>query len=323
MGPKVHPLKIRPETHNLDEESDGSESSASSFDSIDPNTGEVHHHHVANHKRSSMVTNVSDFQKSRNEMRERIMKEVTNEILPDIGAYDIDAAPPPTQKLWNGPIVKFCKFLGFWPKTLHELVLDGYFDSVEIYCRKINAGDNPRPELVDQYHETLGQTALSFAIKAKNKDIIEVLLQNGATPDLIDQDTGRTPLFYSVLNGTHDLSKMLLDNGASVNMPDFNCVTPLMIAAMNNDLKHCMMLNKKLAEVDTQDINGWTALHYGAWKNAPRCLKFLLNEGARRDIRDVNGRTALHMARFKEFGECISALEDMKAKMTFATGDDF
>lgn len=319
---KVHPLKIKPETHNLDDDS-VSEASEASFDSIDPETGAIRHHNATTTNNTSLASKVSDFQKSRQEMRERIMKEVTNEILPDIGAYDMDAAPPPTQKLWNGPIVRFCKFLGFWPKSLHEIVLGGYFDDVEIYCRKINSGDNPQPELIDQYHETLGQTALSFAIKSKNKDIVEVLLQNGATCDLIDQETGRSPLFYSVLNGTHDLTKMLLDNGATVNMADFNCVTPLMIAAMNNDLKHCHMLNKKMAEVDAQDINGWTALHYGAWKNAPRCIKFLLNEGARRDIRDVNQRTALHFARFKDFGDCISALEDAKAKMAFAVGDEF
>ena len=321
MGRKIH-LKISPETHNLDEESD-SESSASSYDSIDPATGEVRHHESHHQKKHSIIGNLSDFTKSRNEMRERIMREVTNEILPDIGAYDLDAAPPPVQKLWKGPMVSFCKFLGFWPKSLHELVLDGYFADVDKYCQKITSGDNPRPELVNQYHETLGQTPLSFAIKAKNKDIVEVLLSNGAIPDLIDQDTGRTPLFYSVLNGTHDLSKLLLDNGASVNMADYNAVTPLMLAVMNNDLKHCMMLNKKSAEVDAQDINGWTPLHYGAWKDAPRCLKFLLNEGARRDIKDINGRSALHMARFRQYGDCISALEDMKAKMAFATGDDF
>jgi hypothetical protein len=264
--------------------------------------------------------NVSEFTRKRMEMREKIVKEILESVLPDAGEYDVDGMAP-RQMNSKGLTISILKFLGCWRLNLHESILSGSMPHVQLAIKRIMTGKKANPLLINSYDEE-GRTPLSLAVKAKREDFVTELLASNALPDLYDESTGRSPLMHSILEGTHSVSDMLLGAGADYNMSDFTCMTPLMLAASKNDVRHCQMLaSKPRIDIDARDENGWAALHYAAFGNAPECCVLLLDEGSDRSLKDINKRKPIHIARFKNHGECVAALEDLKSRLAYAVGD--
>ena len=251
-------------------------------------------------------------------MKEKIVNEVLEKILPATTDYDLDGSNQQKntrRTKFIQDIVNWLKFFGCIELDLHDAVLAGSKSQLKKSLQKITKGKNANPELVNEY-DSQGCTALSYAAKCKLYELVQILLDHDALPDFVDLRTGRTPLFYSVNNGTLDISKLLLQSGANANTVDNQCVSPLMLAAAKNDVKHCKLLCAALADVDVQDDNGWTALHYAAYGNAPDVIYFLLGEGANRHLKDRNRRKPMHIAKFRHHGNCVAALST-KSKIGF------
>mmetsp|Transcript_26900 Transcript_26900/g.45356 ORF Transcript_26900/g.45356 Transcript_26900/m.45356 type:complete len:306 (+) Transcript_26900:50-967(+) len=262
-------------------------------------------------EKAEALKNKSAFVKNRNRLRDTVLKQVLEDVMPDIGSYDIDgmAARASGEK---SRIRRFLKFLGLMDLDLHEAVLSG---SPRHLRRSIDNIKKKEEEdmgaLINRYDEG-GRTALSYAVKIKNDEMVEMLLDNDALPDVVDEDTGRTPLMYAVLLRATEVVKLLVKYSASINMGDYKCVTPLMLAVSNDDRKTTVFLCSKLAEVDAQDENGWTPLHYAVMSNSPKCVTHLLKEGADRTIRDTHKRRPLDLARYKDYGDIIAILSSSK-----------
>jgi ankyrin repeat protein len=118
-----------------------------------------------------------------------------------------------------------------------------------------------RPALINQY-DTEGHTPLSLAIKTNRRDVSFSLMSKGASPDIFDESTGRTPLYYSVFYGYLKISKDIIAAGGSIDLGDFNKITPLMLACKANDVRHLKLLKNEGALLNLQDYSGWTACHY-------------------------------------------------------------
>lgn len=303
---KVAPVNDSPrkvvsgETHDSDESS-----GIISLDSDDPDRP------ISPSSRSSRKSKkkpVSKLIQQRNEVKAKVVKEVLDLVLPDIGAYDIDGTSRVRKESETGKfIVKWCKYIGCMDLDLHDSVLSGSVYKVRGTIKKLKKDFEDYKDQLNQYDDD-GFTPLSLAAKINNPEIVEELLDAGAIPDMVDEVSGRTPLFYSVLQKNHGISQLLLDNGANPNMPDFKCISPLMIAVSKNDVRHCQMLLRRNAELDVQDENGWTALHYGVMANALDCMQYLITEGADKNIKDMNKRKALHLAKYLQHGNCIALL---------------
>lgn len=250
------------------------------------------------------------FGQNKDELKEQIMQEVMEKILPDIGSYNENGyVAPKKESNKKQYIIKVLKFLGLLTLDLHEAVLSGSLKHVQRAIRQMATGKDPHPEWINQYNSE-GVTSLSIAVRSNHADISGYLLENNAIPDYVDESTGRTPIFYSILNANHRITKMLLSCHASVNMVDFQCMSPLMIAASKNDILHVKMLCAMHAEVDLQDDQGWTALHHAAANNSSECMAVLISEGADKRIRDFNRRRPINIAKFKNFGKCIAVLSN-------------
>lgn len=253
------------------------------------------------YKRAS--TKSSRFLRQRDELRESIINDVFEKIMPDIKGYKFDDDAAKKQKVRYERFTKLLKYFACIELDLHDAVLSGNLYHVRKSVRKITQGTHPQPELLNQFDQT-GCTPLSLATKINHGSIVLFLLESGASPDYIDEGTGRTPLFYSILNKNYEISNFLLSAGANADTVDFQCISPLMIAAAQNDVQHCTTLCQCNVDLDVQDEHGWTALHHAAANNAPDAIFFLLEEGANRDFRDRNKRKAVHIAKFKKHGEC-------------------
>jgi len=250
---------------------------------------------------------LTEDEKNRN-FQNQILKEVMSQILPDDGEYDVDGMMVSRSKPSNSSFTSFLKMLGILDLDLHEAVNAGSFYHVQRAMRNIMSGKVSNPLLINQLDEK-GRTPLSIATKIKNKQIVDLLLDYKALPDIADETSGRTPLMHSILNRTIEISKSLLMAGSSVNFADFQSVTPLMFIASTNDMEHCRLLCTKSVDTDTQDYNGWTALHYCACYNSLEVMNYLLvKEGADSTIRDMNKRKPVDIAKFKNHGECVALL---------------
>lgn len=261
--------------------------------------------HGKNHKQFMLA-------RKRKKVKDKIIREVLAQIMPDFGDYTNERGYSGTNQreelsYFRKEIIRIGKFLGFVTLDLHEAVLTGSVDQLKKSIKKISDPENPSPELINSYNAE-GHTPLSLAVKVNNLDMVGLLLQNEAIPDLIDESTGRTPLYYAVLNGSARTTNALLKSGANPNMVDFQCVTPLMVAAARNNSAICHMLCGSYADVDLQDDEGWTALHHAAGNDSAEAIAYLLAEGADRDRKDHNGRKPLHIAKYRQNSDCIALL---------------
>ena len=167
----------------------------------------------------------------RHELKAKIIQEVMDEVLPDIGAYDIDGSVEKEQ-VRKGRCIDCLKFLDLWPLTIHETILNGDWKKFEKFAKDITTDKPPpkyktcfyrnkfNPLLVNQYDEQ-GRSPLGLAVKINSFEMVDILITNKAFPDICDEGTGRTPLMYSIINKSLPISKLLIQAGASVNMCDF------------------------------------------------------------------------------------------------------
>jgi ankyrin repeat protein len=111
--------------------------------------------------------------------------------------------------------------------------------------------------------------------------MVEVLLEKGADPSIVDQ-FGKSPMCYAAGRGFTDVVRVLLDGGIDVNAPYGNGLTAFMWAA------------------------GYSA--DAGYIDAIEVIELLLSRGARIDDRDDRGRTALMMAAELGHDEVVDAL---------------
>ena len=125
------------------------------------------------------------------------------------------------------------------------------------------------------------EEALLSAIKDGDDFLIQDLLEN-VVIDINHQDNeGHTALFAACEEGKTEVVEMLLDSNADPNVctKEQQC-SPLIIAAKNGHVKVVSQLLAKNAEIDYKDYDGWTALFWACWKEKDGVVAILLDANA-------------------------------------------
>ena len=81
----------------------------------------------------------------------------------------------------------------------------------------LNAGADPNMEDLEKGY---GVSPLRGASSNGHKDVVRLLLDYGAKPNLASGDHGLTALHIAVLHGHNDVVELLLDGGADPNAVD-------------------------------------------------------------------------------------------------------
>ncbi|WP_297246066.1 ankyrin repeat domain-containing protein [uncultured Brachyspira sp.] len=197
---------------------------------------------------------------------------------------------------------------------------------------------------IDEYSKS---TPLIQAIKYKQTDIINYLLENNADINLKEELTGFTPLMasfhdititelliekgadiearnvdginalvYAVSLNDEEMVKFLLEKGADANTvceiknehTDIS-PTPLMNAAYKGNTNIINMLLENGADINYTTDYGMTALMYAASFNQFEAAKVLLENNADTSITDEDGYTALDLAKSEDYKDIVELLK--------------
>lgn len=106
------------------------------------------------------------------------------------------------------------------------------------------------------------ETPLTFACATrKSREVILMLVSGGAHIDFRNKD-GQTPMHRAAALGHYDVIQVLLELGASPNYKDTNGLTPLYACVSNVTPARCVeLLLRDRAVLDTSDNAGWTETH--------------------------------------------------------------
>ncbi len=161
------------------------------------------------------------------------------------------------------------------------------------------------PELADKKND-LDETPLHRAVIEQQTEMLRVLLEHGADPDLRGGSEGQTPLHRAVSFGQRQMVTLLLQHGADPNIRDDFGAMPLLSIYEFETPEEWEEIVKKLlehgADANMSDTFGRTFLHMIA--SAPPELvsiaknigKSLIESGAEINKDDYYGNTPLHHA---------------------------
>ena len=173
----------------------------------------------------------------------------------------------------------------------------------------------------DERGATRGWTAPMLAARSGKGDVVRLLLNAGAEPDLTDdpadrhratvrflcrhEDTnadmegmrlGRTACHFAAAGGHTDVIRVLIESGCDVNAADHTGKTPLMLAVKGGFLALARLLIQAGAAVEPRDLRDSNALLMAATAGNAELARLLINSGAEVDAYDGFYCTALMAA---------------------------
>ena len=143
---------------------------------------------------------------------------------------------------------------------------------------------------------------------AKYLEIAGILIVNGADVNANKNRANRTPLHACARYGREEIAELLIANGAIVDAKDIHGKTPLLLAAsVHKEVSE--LLVKSGADIAAKDKDGQTPLHLAANWGHVDIVKLFLDRGADINAKDSKGLTPLNYATRKKYRDVIKLLE--------------
>ncbi len=134
-----------------------------------------------------------------------------------------------------------------------------------------------------------------LCLNTSDSEITQLLLDHGAEIDYQTNPDGNTALHFAAQNGQLETAEVLLKNGANPNIQNEKGETPLCLALKKGEEQSGELLLKYNANPNIADRTGASPLIISF--NRPKMAKLLLEHGADTNQRIIqNGYTALHLA---------------------------
>ena len=162
------------------------------------------------------------------------------------------------------------------------------------------------PESVNAKNK-YGLTPLHYAALYGNKNVVELLIFNGADiqSKIID---GTTPLHLAVGHGYADIARLLIANGADINSLNDTGDTPLHHAAFGGDKESTELLLAKGAEINARNKEGRTPLYLAVTRGNKEVIGFLLERGMDLNIHGNGSSGILHGAASCGYGPLVEKM---------------
>lgn len=166
---------------------------------------------------------------------------------------------------------------------------------------------------------TTAGTPLSIAALNGRRDIVELLLAQGADLNKGDEQARWTPLARSIVGGETEIAELLIGRGADVNLTTKKGFSPLMSAICMHLSPLVTLLLDRGAAVDGGTEDGDTPLIFAARAGSMEIVKSLLDRGAGLDVQTKAGESALMAAATARHEECATFLVDRGANVNLSS----
>ena len=146
------------------------------------------------------------------------------------------------------------------------------------YIRKYVEGDKDVNAIVD----AAGVSALHVAAEIGNSEAINILLQAGANPNLMNLEN-QSPLGIAIRSDNEQIVKLLLYRGANANaICDRNHTALTLAATVSLSMVQTLISNR--TDVNIRDAQGLSALTWATRQNCLKRVQLLVEHGA--DVND-------------------------------------
>ncbi|CAB0041267.1 unnamed protein product [Trichogramma brassicae] len=166
--------------------------------------------------------------------------------------------------------------------AVHHVVMEETCDSVADLFKIYNRYDV-------NYTDDSGVTHFHVACEYGCTEVVEKFLELGQNPNCLDYIKGDSPLNYALKNGHKEVMELLLRNGADPNLSNKEGSTPLHIICKKHgcydddlDPPFFKIIDEmqKTVQVDAMDELGRTPLQWAVVNLAPTTVKLLFDRGA-------------------------------------------
>jgi ankyrin repeat protein len=162
-----------------------------------------------------------------------------------------------------------------------------------------------------------GNTALTWAVGQVQKEMVKLLLAEGADVEATDK-TSWPALTHAAWHGQNETVELLLEKGAAIDARDKNGRTPLMCATRLGRTDTARLLLEKGAVLDEIAFDGETALMIARRSSLETAVLFEqwpeLQRQREEEKRDLAERQAEELAENKAQEQAKSQLEKLKSR---------
>ncbi len=177
------------------------------------------------------------------------------------------------------------------------------------------------------FQDSNGNTALIFAAAYKKEKLVELLLEAGADPNIIN-NSGEVAIFCPLARLTNDYERsdktivsLLIEHGADIihRQPGTGSCALFHACCYSSteDLVNLMLQHAKdkSSIIDSRNSRGTPCLHLATMNGRTEAVKALLGHGANLEIQNSNGKTPLNIAIDERNALIMDLLLDRGANM--------
>jgi cytohesin len=154
----------------------------------------------------------------------------------------------------------------------------------------------PEPPTAKAPDISIHEAAGAFVRKG-NIEAVKQHLAAGTDVNAKGDVVGWTPLAWVAYEGHKEIVELLIENGADVNANDDIGGTPLYRAARKGHKEIAELLIAAGTDVNAKNSVGQTPLQFAAGYGHKEIVELLIDNGADLDVKDDDGRTPLDQAK--------------------------
>lgn len=195
----------------------------------------------------------------------------------------------------------------FGYNAFHKAAVEGQADMVAALL------NHPRIDV--NATTSAGETALILATVQGVAEVVELLLDHGADPEILDSHGG--PALLRAVDWNHlPCVKILIKRGVQCQFKDHLGRNILHGCAVNDRAKILRYLLETVQGLDpnSQGNRGETPLHDAVLRDYDQCVRVLLDFGARTDVLDNTGRSAARAARDSGSHKSLPLLREARVR---------
>jgi ankyrin repeat protein len=152
------------------------------------------------------------------------------------------------------------------------------------------------------------KTPLHYAISNKNIYALNLLLDNDANPNYVD-NRGYNLLHHAIFTRDINICKIIIPHIANINMTTLTGDSALHYACNLQLIDIAKMLINAKININIQDHqHEFTALHYAVNLNLIEIVEYLLDNNANPNTQDIFGNTVIHYAILEKYYTLIDII---------------